>query len=584
MELDDLTVRIRVMADEADTALSAFAERVRRAGAQTTAAQEAAAAFAGGLVGLAAQSARAASALNSGGEAVARQDAQMRAGAASAAELQAAVAQVEGEAKRLSAGLQATQGYEAAGRQADALSAKLYQLEGAAQSRLTVNLNTEEAHSAVSALVAQTSKAARGMDDLRRASDQRAGGLTGSLKLELIELNHLIAIGLADTADEVAALADMAVRYANAGAIERYALEDRLAKARERLRQENLRADLDAISHEKALGELSLEQELGRLARVRAAHRMTAAEINELEERMYDVRQSIRQRDASAIDGVADGLTDALTARYQRWQTRELAALDQSRDQWQRWADDSTDALQRQIDALDALATAEDRAAEDEKDLRQLESLRQQIAYEQDDYNRAMLQASLEQAVEARAERLRERDAADARAALQAQKEAVAERLQAEKDALDAQREAVRSAYDERTQSQSLAAEAERLLLAQNQDELIALLTGYAPAYNALGQTLGEKLADGFAASLTDVTAWFDALARQVSDVQEQMNDAALAAADTFYAANRAALSAAQAVTIEQSNTFNVPVESPSDTARKVAQANEDLGLTLLGL
>ena len=172
---------------------------------------------------------------------------------------------------------------------------------------------------------------------------------------------------------------------------------------------------------------------------------------------------------------------------------------------------------------------------------------------------------------------LRAREAEDQRAALRQQQSAVAERLQAEREALQAQQSAIEAAYAERLQSQNLAAEAERLLLRQNQQELIALLAGYAPAYNALGQTLGERLAEGFAASLADVTGWFASLAEQVAAAQRTLGASALDAADQFAAAR-------EGVTVNQSNVFNVPVESPSDTARRVAQANEELGLALLGL
>ena len=44
----------------------------------------------------------------------------------------------------------------------------------------------------------------------------------------------------------------------------------------------------------------------------------------------------------------------------------------------------------------------------------------------------------------------------------------------------------------------ALQAEAEKLILTQSQDELLSLISSYAPEYDALGQTLGEKLLDGF--------------------------------------------------------------------------------------
>ena len=130
----------------------------------------------------------------------------------------------------------------------------------------------------------------------------------------------------------------------------------------------------------------------------------------------------------------------------------------------------------------------------------------------------------------------------------------------------------------------ALQAEAEKLILTQSQDELLSLISSYAPEYDALGQTLGEKLLDGFKEKVGEIAQWFDAFNARMLEVQQQMAQTAQSAADTFYDGRRtaqAAQAAAPAVTVNQTVEFNQPVETPAQVARRMEEVNEALALML---
>ena len=110
------------------------------------------------------------------------------------------------------------------------------------------------------------------------------------------------------------------------------------------------------------------------------------------------------------------------------------------------------------------------------------------------------------------------------------------------------------------------------------QEELLALITAFAPDYNAAGQTLGEQMLSGFMEKAGSISGWMESLNTMILDVQQSLNTALQSAADGFYQ-ERAAVSG---VTITQQNTFNTPVESPADTAWRIRQANEQLASQLL--
>lgn len=358
----------------------------------------------------------------------------------------------------------------------------------------------------------------------------------------------------------------------------------RAAEEAERRRREALEADYRLIEHRRHMNEITFEEELAQLEALRGKHQMNAEEIMDWEEKVYDLQQEIRERDAESLDQLSDSVIDALENRYQAMLDVELDRLEQSREAWQTWRDDSVRAVEDQIAALDQLATAQDREKQDAEELRKIEKLRQQIAYEQDDYNRARLQQQLDQALESREERLARLELEDQKEALRAQIDQIEQAAESELTALDREQEAIEAAYADRMEEAALRAEAEKLILSQSQDELLSLLEQYAPDYDALGQTLGEKLLDGFARGAGDVAAWFEDFSARLAGAQAQMAALAQSAADTFYDGRRtaqAAQAAVPAVTVNQTVEFNQPVETPAQVARRMEEVNEALAMML---
>lgn len=356
----------------------------------------------------------------------------------------------------------------------------------------------------------------------------------------------------------------------------------RAAEEAERRRKEAIEADYRAIEHRRHMNEITFEEELAQLEALRQKHQLNAEEIMDWEEKVYDLQQEIRERDAESLDQLSDSVIDALENRYQAMLDVELDRLEASREAWQTWRDDSVRAVEDQIAALDQLAAAQDREKQDAEELRKIEKLRQQIAYEQDDYNRAKLQQQLDQALESREERLARLELEDQKEALRAQIEEIEQAADSQLSALDREQEAVEAAYEERMQEAALRAEAEKLILGQSQDELLSLLEQYAPDYDALGQTLGEKLLDGFARGAGDVAAWFEDFHARLAEAQAQMAALAQSAADTFYQEREAAQTQAAApVTVNQTVEFNQPVETPSQVARRMEEVNEALARML---
>ena len=352
-------------------------------------------------------------------------------------------------------------------------------------------------------------------------------------------------------------------------------------KKAEEARKKALQADYDRIEHRRHLNEISLEEELAGLEEIRRKHQMTAEEIMAWEEKVYDLKKEIRERDADSIDQLADGVVSALEKRYEAMRDAEIERLDKSREAWEQWRDDSVQAIEDQIAALDKLADTEDEEKKSAEELRKIEKLRREVEYEQDAYNRQKLQQQLDEAVASREERLRKLELKQQKEALQEEIEKIRDQASEKIKELDGEQDAVEKAYEERLKAASLQAEAEKLLMTKSQDEIMDLLYEYVPEYDALGKSMGEKLLEGFQSKVGSITDWFRGFNDQLARMQEELAGSLNAATDRFYESRRDTAGqsgAGGAPVVQQTVNFYEPVESPSQVARRMEDVNDQLG------
>lgn len=352
-------------------------------------------------------------------------------------------------------------------------------------------------------------------------------------------------------------------------------------KKAEEARKKALQADYDRIEHRRHLNEISLEEELAGLEEIRRKHQMTAEEIMAWEEKVYDLKKEIRERDADSIDQLADGVVSALEKRYEAMRDAEIERLDKSREAWEQWRDDSVAAIEDQIAALDKLADTEDEEKKSAEELRKIEKLRREVEYEQDEYNRQKLQQQLDEAISSREERLRKLELKQQKEALQEEIEKIRDQASEKIRELDGEQDAIEKAYEERLKAASLQAEAEKLLMTKSQDEIMDLLYEYVPEYDALGKSMGEKLLEGFQSKAGSIADWFRGFNDQLARMQEELAGSLNAATDRFYESRRDTAGqsgAGGAPVVQQTVNFYEPVESPSQVARRMEDVNDQLG------
>lgn len=345
-----------------------------------------------------------------------------------------------------------------------------------------------------------------------------------------------------------------------------------------------LRKDKERQAYDDSVyfGRLTLEQQREQIrAMIQDYKAGTDARIA-LERELYDIQQEIRQRDTENLDRLAQGVVQALQNRYSVHREEELSALQASMKAWGDWAQVQVDAINAQIRALDDLTKQEDRGDEETRRRRKIAALEQQLLYETDEYNRRKLEEQLAREKDDLSKWQTRNEREDQKQALRDQATHVQDRARAVQDALRDQMDAVNKFYDERLQAQNLAAEAEYVLMQGSQENIIALIGSYAPEYDILGQTLGEKMYEGFMEKAKGIADYIAQINRELQATQDKAAQLATQSAVQYWQGQGAPVvtqPGGSTKTTSNAVTINVydKQQSPAQLAREMERTLERL-------
>lgn len=343
----------------------------------------------------------------------------------------------------------------------------------------------------------------------------------------------------------------------------------------------------DRLERRKKVTALSYDLEIAYLDEIRRKYKLTFEDAADLEQRIRDLLKDKKDADISALDRLGDAVTEALKNKYEQQRELEEDLINQSIENWKKWEDETTAAIQGQIDALDKL----DEAQESEDKRREYELKRQQVelklAYEKDDYNRKQLQKELNRLDKEEAERLLKEERKAQKEALQQQLDEVKKQSQEQQDALQKELDAIGDSYDKLTSSFNLRAETERTMLQSSQKQMIELIKSYAPEYDLAGQSIGESLYNGFYGKYKSIETMVTQIGNFMDSYQRDLARTANTAADNFWA-NRAEYEAELTAKASQSAqpakqdislvvNFYEPVESPIQVRRQMEAVVDNL-------
>ncbi|MCY9758898.1 hypothetical protein M5X00_32285, partial [Paenibacillus alvei] len=134
--------------------------------------------------------------------------------------------------------------------------------------------------------------------------------------------------------------------------------------------------------------------------------------------------------------------------------------------------------------------------------------------------------------------------------------------------------------YNQLLSAKNLQAEAEKMIVQNQQEDIIELLKGFGDSYNITGQTLGEKMYKGFADKVSQIQTLIDNINRQIDSARSAAVSALSSVSSGRSSGSGSSGSKSdpepvRGTVFSVTNNFNTPVTSPSDISRanrKLAQ------------
>ena len=282
-------------------------------------------------------------------------------------------------------------------------------------------------------------------------------------------------------------------------------------------KNEALQNEIKLLEQKKKMDQVTNEEELAWLERMLGQYRMSAEERQDLEYRIYQVKKKLQdeeekrlQQQIKQLDELGSAVTSALKARYEEQKEIEQKRIDDSIQSWKVWEEQTVAAIQGQIDALDELEEEQESADKRAEYERNKQALELQKAYEKDLYQREMIQKEINRLDKEEQKRLEQEARDELRKQLEQQIEDAKEQSKQKQEALEKESEALDETYEKLMQDSALKAEAERMLMQASQEDILQLLQSYAPDYEVVGQSMGEKLVEGFTQKVGSIEDYFN--------------------------------------------------------------------------
>lgn len=285
---------------------------------------------------------------------------------------------------------------------------------------------------------------------------------------------------------------------------------------------------------------------------------------DELGKKIVDVTEKIREQNIRTANDFVDKIKGALKRRYEEEREIREEALDEEIKALDNWKDESIErinsvydakikaieeaankqiaALNEELRALEQYEKEKDRAEKDKEDLDKIKKLEEAIEYEHNEYNKAQLQKELEEAQAEFKKRKEQEKLEDKKEAIRLEIESIREKARQEKEMLQQQKdeelerinelyeankaslqkqlEDLREFYKIRLEDAQLHAEAEQMIMKNNQEAIIDLLYQYTDHYKAVGQTFGDKLVEGFAPMIDEIHKMLDEVMERISEAR----------------------------------------------------------------
>ncbi|APQ73361.1 phage tail tape measure protein [Clostridium botulinum] len=307
--------------------------------------------------------------------------------------------------------------------------------------------------------------------------------------------------------------------------------------------------------------------------------------VEDTKQKIIDAQKEADKKVSDSINNMVDRIKSALKQRYEDELKAQEDHINNELKNLDRWKDESIKRIESfydsKIEAIDKQLVEEDKADKNAEELKKINQLETALEYEHNEFNKIEIQKELNNLLKEREKRIHKEQLEEQKEQLQKEKENELKNInsiyESNRQSLEKQLDDYRSFCAKKTNDAALQAEAERIIMDNNQKEIIELLHSYEEAYQQAGQSLGEKLVEGFKPKIEE-------LKDMIASIQESFEVARNSALNSMatrssainsiqqYSSNASSTSIdnSRSVVNHNSFTFNSPrALSPSEMMRK---------------
>jgi TP901 family phage tail tape measure protein len=280
------------------------------------------------------------------------------------------------------------------------------------------------------------------------------------------------------------------------------------------------------------------------------------------------------------IDKFQQDIVNALKERYEDELKLQEESINNQIQNLEKWKDESikriTEVYDTKIKAIEAQLEEEEKIDKDREEMKKINSLKSAIDFEHNEFNKAEMQQELNNLLKEREKRLHREQLEEQKKKLEKEKEEKLQNInsvyESNKQSLEKQLEDYRAFCEKRTQDAVLQAQAEKMIMDNNQKEIVELLHSYSKEYEYAGQTLGQKLVDGFSPKIQEIKD-------MIASITDEINGARQNALDLSRGVS--SVTTNNSVTNNRNNTFNVYASNNNGGSRSIESELRSLAFSM---
>lgn len=265
--------------------------------------------------------------------------------------------------------------------------------------------------------------------------------------------------------------------------------------------------------------------------------------MQDLGKNIEETKEKMEDASVSDLNNLFDKLKSALKDYYYDAEKQDEASWQQKIDNNSKWKEDTLNNLESVYNAkkseIEREKTLLDRSDSDEGDNDKIAEDKKILSMNYSAAKKAEAQKDLNDTIKDMNRRHQKESLDDQENALESQyntdKDNIEKVAKANEDYYNSQIDNIKSFYEDKEKAANLDAEAQQMIVQNNQTEIVKLLKSYGEDYEMTGASLGERFVAGLKKQMFSIEEIFDGISLQASDIVNKITSTPSVAVNAAY-------------------------------------------------